>query len=416
MHVGFGSDVNIIIISLPFYFQLLNLYRSQNGRFLGMTPYGDEWRKSRKLFHQNFRAEAMVRFHPIEKQQVEKFILGLTKSELPLKDQIETLSQKIMFDALYGLDISSSKDDVPHHAREMLELTESILIPGWDAFKYLPLIDSLPSWFPGGQLRTSYQIIQQEFRKLCEGPWSLMMNDINSRSNSALIPELISGLKSEGFDPEIERIKNMGAQAVAAASDTTMSAISTFWLAMSLYPDIQEKAHQELDGVLSPGKLPDFNDRPSLPYIEAIYREVMRWHPAVPMGLPHVSTEDIHYNGYYIPKGSNIHANIWAMTHDPSVYENPDQFIPERHLREDGQFDSINSILGYGFGRRVCVGRYMADDTVWLAIASVLATVNISSILNENVEDKYTDTSFCSPKSLDLAIHPRPSWRGYLQG
>ncbi|KAK7448456.1 cytochrome p450 [Stygiomarasmius scandens] len=257
-------------------------------RFLGMTSYGDEWRKNRKLFHQNFRAEAAVQFRPIQKLEVEKFILGLVSSQLPLRDQIETLSQKIMFNAVYGLDISSNKDDLPHHARELLENIESVLIPGWDAFKYLPCIDLLPSWLPGGKWRVSYQVFQQEFKKLCEGPWALMMNSINSKedhSDIALIPRLISMLESDASGTEIERLKNMGGQAVGAAADTTMSAISTFWLAMSLYPDVQKKAHKELDNVLGPGKLPDFNDRSSLPYIEAIYREVMRWHPAIPMGV-----------------------------------------------------------------------------------------------------------------------------------
>jgi len=64
-----------------------------------------------------------------------------------------------------------------------------------------------------------------------------------------------------------------------------MSAISTFFLAMSLYPDVQQKAQQELDTVLGPGKVPTFEDRSSLPYVEAVYREVMRWHPAIPMGM-----------------------------------------------------------------------------------------------------------------------------------
>jgi len=63
-----------------------------------------------------------------------------------------------------------------------------------------------------------------------------------------------------------------------------MSAIATFFLAMSLYPDVQLKAQRELDVVIGPGKLPTFEDRSLLPYIEAVYREVMRWHPAIPMG------------------------------------------------------------------------------------------------------------------------------------
>lgn len=69
---------------------------------------------------------------------------------------------------------------------------------------------------------------------------------------------------------------------------------------------MKAKAHEELDRVLgTPPRLPTFEDRPVLPYIEAIYREVMRWCPqAVAMGVPHATSEDEWYKGYFIPKGA----------------------------------------------------------------------------------------------------------------
>ncbi|KAF5365059.1 hypothetical protein D9758_010966 [Tetrapyrgos nigripes] len=114
---------------------------------------------------------------------------------------------------------------------------------------------------------------------------------------------------------------------------------------MSLYPGVQSKGQEELDAVLGKGRMLMFDDHPSLPYIEAIFREVMRWHPAILMGGSHESIKDIVYGDYYIPKvGTTIYANIWAMTHDPSVHKDPECFIPERHLRKNGHFENINSI------------------------------------------------------------------------
>ena len=72
---------------------------------------------------------------------------------------------------------------------------------------------------------------------------------------------------------------------------------------MALRPDIQKKAQKEIDRVVGSRRLPDFNDRESMPYTDAIYREVMRIRPVAPMGFPHTSTEDDVYNGYFIPKG-----------------------------------------------------------------------------------------------------------------
>lgn len=80
---------------------------------------------------------------------------------------------------------------------------------------------------------------------------------------------------------------------------------------MTLYPDVQKKAQEEVDRVVGSGRLPTMEDRGNLPYIEAIVNEVLRWHPVAPMGLPHTSTEDDICEGYLIPKGSMILANIW---------------------------------------------------------------------------------------------------------
>ncbi|KAF5360076.1 hypothetical protein D9758_007556 [Tetrapyrgos nigripes] len=360
-------------------------------------PYSDKWRKARKLFHQNLRAEATVQFHPIQSQKIRSFVEGLVLSEEALKNQISTLSQKIMFLSIYGLDISNNKEDMPARTRETVESVDDRIIPGLDGYKYIPFFHLLPSWFPGGRHIAAVHAVGEIISEAANNPWDAVQQQIKSDGHHAsLIAKLLSETDPDDKE-EMDRIKYFGFQSIAAAADTTMSAISTFFLAMSLYPDVQSKGQEELDAILGKGRMPTFDDRPSLPYIEAIFREVMRWHPALPMGLCHDSIQDIAYNGYYIPKGTSIYVNIWAITHDPSVYKDPDQFIPERHLHKDG---NINSILAYGFGRRVCVGRYMANDTIWLTIAATLAAVKISSLPNENVEDYYSDGGFCSPNTL----------------
>ncbi|KAF5336745.1 hypothetical protein D9758_016281 [Tetrapyrgos nigripes] len=339
---------------------------------LSQIPYSDKWRKTRKLFHQNLRAESMFQFHPIQTEQVRLFVKGVVLSESTLKGQIATI------------------------------------IPGWDGYKYIPFIHLLPSWFPwGDRLIATIHALGEIVREGASKPWDAVREKIKSDGNHAsLIGKLLSRTDPDN-DKEIDRIKWFGFQSILLQIQQCQLSL-LFSLAMSLYPDVQSKGQEELDAVLGKRGIPTFDGRPSLPYIEAIFREVMRWHPALPMGVPHNCIEDIVYDGYYIPKvGTTIYANIWAMTHDTSVYEDADRFIPERHLCKDGHFDNINSILAYGFGRRVCVGRYMANDTIWLAIASTLAAVDISTLPNENVEDYFSDGAFCSPHTLDCSVAPR---------
>ena len=73
---------------------------------------------------------------------------------------------------------------------------------------------------------------------------------------------------------------------------------------MATHPEVQRKAQAELDAVVGPHRLPDMADRDALPYLNAILKETMRWHTAVPLGLFHMSTADDEYNGYFIPNGT----------------------------------------------------------------------------------------------------------------
>lgn len=80
---------------------------------------------------------------------------------------------------------------------------------------------------------------------------------------------------------------------------------------MAFYPEVQQKAQQELDTVVGADGLAQFEDRVKIPYINALVKEVLRWHPVVPTNIPHVSTQNDTCEGYFIPKGSSIVANIW---------------------------------------------------------------------------------------------------------
>jgi cytochrome P450 len=87
---------------------------------------------------------------------------------------------------------------------------------------------------------------------------------------------------------------------------------------MLVYPETQARAHAELDAVV--GRLPAFADYPHLPYIRAMVKEVLRWRPIVPLGMPHQYTEDGWHEGMFIPKGTICIANVWHMNRVPEVY------------------------------------------------------------------------------------------------
>jgi Cytochrome P450 len=86
----------------------------------------------------------------------------------------------------------------------------------------------------------------------------------------------------------------------------TVLSLHTFFLAMVLFPEAQRKAQKELDEVIGSTRLPDFEDRVNLPYINALCKEVMRWHPIIPLGVAHSVTQDNVLGNYFIPAGSLV--------------------------------------------------------------------------------------------------------------
>jgi len=179
-----------------------------------------------------------------------------------------------------------------------------------------------------------------------------------------------------------------------------------------MYPEVQKKAQEEIDRVVGHIRLPTFEDRVDLPYIDCIIKETLRWYPAVPLGLPHQLLEDDYYEGYYIPAGATVLANIWAMSRDESVFKDAETFRPERYEGEQPEPDPTTFV--FGFGRRACVGLHFADASLYIAIVYILATFDISKAQDEHGQDIEPNITFTAGlvNHLDLFpcdIHPRSS-------
>ncbi|KAF8463381.1 cytochrome P450, partial [Russula ochroleuca] len=170
-----------------------------------------------------------------------------------------------------------------------------------------------------------------------------------------------------------------GGTMYTGAVDTTSATMSWWTLAMIAYPEIQARAHAELDAVVGRARLPTLADYPHLPYIRAMVKEVLRWRPVGPLGVPHRSTEDNWYEGKFIPKGTFCIPNIWHMNRDPEIFgKNTEHFDPGRYLDAGEDLASgVSDIkdqghFSYGFGRRLCVGRHMANNSLFINIAVIL--------------------------------------------
>jgi cytochrome P450 len=146
---------------------------------------------------------------------------------------------------------------------------------------------------------------------------------------------------------------------------------------MLAYPEVQNQAHAELDEVVGSARPPTFADLPSLPYIRAMVKETLRWSLTVPFGVPHASSADDWYEGMFIPKGTICLVNMRLINSETDVFgSDAEQFNPARYLDENRQIKVLGSReeghMSFGFGRRICPGKYVAEDTLAIDFATLL--------------------------------------------
>ena len=142
--------------------------------------------------------------------------------------------------------------------------------------------------------------------------WKLAVRSLvqRMRKSSSSLP-LLSCMEVGYSDYRPMTAINYRLLSITAGSDTTAATNASFVLAMTMHPEIQKKAQEELDRVIGPDRLPTWDDRSQLPYIDAILKETLRWNTATPLGVPHAVVQDDVYEGMFIPGGATVIPNIW---------------------------------------------------------------------------------------------------------
>ncbi|PSN45989.1 Methyl farnesoate epoxidase, partial [Blattella germanica] len=164
----------------------------------------------------------------------------------------------------------------------------------------------------------------------------------------------------------------------AAGGETTTSSIEFSLLYMVLYPEVQKNVQKELDSVVGQNRRPTLEDRPNLPYVEAVITELLRVCSIAPLTPPHRVTEDTYLNGYLIPKDTMVLINLYSLMQDKEHWGDPENFRPERFLNAQGKFVKDDWMIPFGTGKRMCLGEVLARSTVYLFFTSFLQEFTFS--------------------------------------
>ncbi|KAG2337220.1 cytochrome P450 [Suillus weaverae] len=369
-----------------------------------LLPYGETLRQHRKIFHQVLRAEVSVSYHEMYSRYANELVINLLNASSDLQQQTEVYTGSLIMAVTYGHPARGSEDPFLARAHELVEIAKHVTTPERAAmFTAFPFLEKLPFSCFGGVfalMGRSRELSQQ----LLNEPFNQVKAQMaNGNASHSLVADFLSHAHDDDDEGTMKAVALTG---YLAGTETTASALQAFLLAMVLYPEVQARARTEINLVVRHDKMPCLDDRASMPYLDAILHEVLRWYPLAPLGIPHATSNDDVYDGYFIPKGSKSYeSRLPALSQDEDTYPDASRFDPSRHLTVDGKLkDLFVNHFAFGHGRRTCPGRWFAENGLWVAAAAILAVLRI-----DHAKDSNGDRIEVKPEfGTGLVVHPKP--------
>uniref|UniRef100_A0A8C7LGI6 unspecific monooxygenase n=1 Tax=Oncorhynchus kisutch TaxID=8019 RepID=A0A8C7LGI6_ONCKI len=162
-----------------------------------------------------------------------------------------------------------------------------------------------------------------------------------------------------------------------AGTDTTGTTLRWGLLLMAKYPHIQDQVQEEISRVIG-SRQTLVEDRKNLPYTDAVIHETQRLASITPMAVPHTTSRDVTFQGYFIKKGTSVIPLLTSVLQDDSEWESPHTFNPSHFLDEQGGFVKRDAFMAFSAGRRVCLGEGLARMELFLFFTSLLQRFRFS--------------------------------------
>ncbi|KAI6016203.1 cytochrome P450 [Pisolithus marmoratus] len=321
-------------------------------------PMVKEWRQHRKALHLVLNRKEALKYETMQ-----------------LRIAHELLANLLTMPQSYG-----------DHIRRWHPLSDPALL------RAFPFLAHIPSWMPGGYWTKRVGDCRAVVEKVVDDPVQYVHDSIVAgTARKSMVHDIY---EDKNVNLSLEFNKDKVAKEVAAT--VFIGGMISFlqFLAYLIWFEAgseTRKAQEEINRVVGIDRLPDFGDRPNLPYVEAVLLETIRWVPVGPLGV------------VIIP-------NVWAMTHDPERFPEPKVFNPDRY---SGKLEDASSSPGFGFGR------HLAEQSLWAVIVSMLATLQIGKATDASgaeveVSPKLKSGVAIRPEAFPCSIKARSSKAEHL--
>ncbi|PSR74371.1 hypothetical protein PHLCEN_2v9879 [Hermanssonia centrifuga] len=339
-------------------------------RGLGYSPgpHSPRFREFRRLFQHSIgpRKAQETALLSMQERSTTKLLGRLLQSPDDFMTHVRQSPGELILRLAYGYKVATEQKEDPlvKIAEEAMQGFSRASEPGAFLVDTIPQLKYLPEWFPGAGFKTTARRMRKDLERLYNVPYEFVKDQMVRRTIRLF------------HDPFIER----GHQSLGKADD---SFVSSYLL---------EK------GTPSPGE-------------EELIKAAAA---SLYSGLAHRLTQGDVYRGYYFPKGTIVWANIWSMLHDEKVYPEPSQFRPERYLDSRGALRTLDrmedpAVIGFGFGRRICPGMFLALNSVFIAVAMILYVFDISKTQDENGQEIVPEVEYDGFISL-VQTYQRLGW------
>ncbi|KAG6626438.1 hypothetical protein I3843_15G042900 [Carya illinoinensis] len=402
IYLSFGSRP-VLVVSSPHHLcqppsLLAGKHLGYNFTSLALASYGDHWRNLRRISSlellSSHRLQTLSHIRTDENQnQTEVHDLKSAFVELTLNAMMRLIAGT----RYYGDSTAEADKDQVCMFRDIVSETfrlGSLTYVG----DFLPML----RWFGITGMEKRLILLQEKRERFMQS--------------------LIEDHKRMGCDADAENDKKkkktmigvLGILPVLLSGGTDTSAGTMEW-AMSLLlnnPELLKKAQAEIDNRLGHDRLLDESDLAKLPYLRCIINETLCMYPAAPLLVPHESSEDCQVGGFHVPRGTTLLVNLWGMQYDPSIWEDPTNFKPERFEGFEGMKDHEFKFrfMPFGSGRRSCPGEGLAMRVVGSAVGSLIKCFEWQRIGDEMVDmDEVVRLTMSKARPLHAICRPGPA-------
>ncbi|KAK3019692.1 hypothetical protein RJ639_003926 [Escallonia herrerae] len=370
---------------------------------MGTAPYGPQWRNLRRFSTlEIFSTTKLNTFMSIRQEEIRSLVKNLfhdsqqSFSKVEMKSRLSELSFNNIMRMVAGKRYFGAEVEDNEEARVFRRVIQEIFALGGASNP----VDFLPPlrWIDFRGFEKSIIALQKQGDRLFQGLIDERRNKKEGKTKTMIDAMLdLQDTEPENYSDNI--IKGNISTMLLAGTDT--SAVTIEW-ALSLlvnHPNVLEKARAELDSYVGHDRLVDEPDIPKLHYLQSIVNETLRLYPAAPLLVPHESSDDSTVGGFDVPRGTMLLVNAWAMHRDPTVWDDPTTFKPERFEgRENG---SGHNFVPFGMGRRRCPGAGLANRVVALALAAMIQCFDWERV-SEELVDMSEGAGLTMPKALPL--------------